>query len=213
QSFLTLGERVHIALRTQLGDAARLMEQKRLCLQFLDSISQHLQILPPAEQQVITTSVSCMITALDAAVTSSSDPPDAPPVGLGSRATQGSVGRPPINIDRADLAVLNVGRVSHTRLAELYHCHPRTIRRRLLEYGLSAPGPPVYIDEPQLDGSISRTYNVGSSSDLSLLSDRDLDQLILNIYNQFPSFGRRMIDGYLLQLGERVPRRRIIESY
>jgi hypothetical protein len=95
----------------------------------------------------------------------------------------------------------------------LYHCHPRTIRRRLLEYGLSAPGPPVYIDEPQLDGSISRTYNVGSSSDLSLLSDRDLDQLILNIYNQFPSFGRRMIDGYLLQLGERVPRRRIIESY
>lgn len=154
-----------------------------------------------------------MITALDAAVTSSSDPPDAPPVGLGSRATQGSVGRPPINIDRADLAVLNVGRVSHTRLAELYHCHPRTIRRRLLEYGLSAPGPPVYIDEPQLDGSISRTYNVGSSSDLSLLSDRDLDQLILNIYNQFPSFGRRMIDGYLLQLGERVPRRRIIESY
>jgi hypothetical protein len=40
QSFLTLGERVHIALRTQLGDAARLMEQKRLCLQFLDSISQ-----------------------------------------------------------------------------------------------------------------------------------------------------------------------------
>ncbi|KAG1796506.1 hypothetical protein EV424DRAFT_1444458 [Suillus variegatus] len=115
------------------------MEQKRLCLQFLDSISQHLQILPPAEQQVITTSVSCMITALDTAVTSSSDPPDAPPVGLGSRASQGSVGRPPIDIDCADLAVLNVGRVSHTRLAELYNCHPRTIRRRLLDLMVAFP--------------------------------------------------------------------------
>ncbi|KAG2363737.1 hypothetical protein BDR07DRAFT_1483329 [Suillus spraguei] len=181
QSFLTLGEHVHVALCTQLGDAAGLMEQKQLCLQFLDSIS----------QQVITTSVSRMITALDAATTSSSDPPDAPPVGLGSCMSQGSVGRPPIDINPADLVILNAGRVSHTCLAELYHCHPQTICCQLLDHGLSAPSPPVYVDEPQLDGSVTRTYHVGTSSDLSLLLDGELDQLILHIYNQFPSFGAR----------------------
>jgi hypothetical protein len=101
QSFLSLGERVHIALRTQLGDAVRLIEHERLCLQFLDMISQvHLQCKE-------------WITALDAATASSSDPPDAPPLGLGTRISQGSVGRPPIDIDPADLAILNVGRVSH----------------------------------------------------------------------------------------------------
>ncbi|KAG0708410.1 hypothetical protein DFH29DRAFT_870943 [Suillus ampliporus] len=89
QSFLLLGEWVHVALCTQLGDVACLMEHKRLCLQFLDTIS---QLLPPAEQQVITMSVTQIITALDAATTSSSDPPDAPPIGLGSRISQGSIG-------------------------------------------------------------------------------------------------------------------------
>ena len=39
-AFLELGERVNTTLRTQLGDAAHLNEQKRICLQFLAQISQ-----------------------------------------------------------------------------------------------------------------------------------------------------------------------------
>ncbi|KAG0701308.1 hypothetical protein DFH29DRAFT_1000374 [Suillus ampliporus] len=114
QSFLTLGKHVHVALHTQLGDAARILSCRECISNFMLNSYKHLQILPPAEQQVITTSVSHMITALDAATTSSSDPPDTPPIRLGSHASQGSVGQPPIDIDPADLAVLNVGRVSHT---------------------------------------------------------------------------------------------------
>jgi hypothetical protein len=36
---------------------------------------------------------------------------------------------------------------------------------------------------------------------------------MLHIYEQFPSFGQRMIDGYLMQLGERVPWQRVVASY
>ncbi|KAG6860001.1 hypothetical protein C0995_000688 [Termitomyces sp. Mi166 len=86
-------------------------------------------------------------------------------------------------------------------------------RRRLIQYGLSRPGPPVYTQQQQPDGSIQRQYIPGVSADLSRLSDEDLDTLMLDIYEQFPSFGRRMIDGYLLRLGERVPCQRIIDSY
>ena len=39
-AFRELGTQVTRALRTQLGDAARLNEQKRICLQFLTHIQQ-----------------------------------------------------------------------------------------------------------------------------------------------------------------------------
>lgn len=39
-SFTELGNRVHRALRTQLGDQARLNEEKHICLQFLEQINQ-----------------------------------------------------------------------------------------------------------------------------------------------------------------------------
>ncbi|KAJ2981471.1 hypothetical protein NUW54_g10871 [Trametes sanguinea] len=67
--------------------------------------------------------------------------------------------------------------------------------------------------ETQPDGSTTVTHTSGSSSELSQLLDVELDRLILEIHNQFPSFGRRMIDGYLLVIGERVPRRRVEEAY
>jgi len=44
-------------------------------------------------------------------------------------------------------------------------------------------------------------------------TDEELDAILISIYEQFPSFGNRMIDGYFMALSERVPRRRIEESY
>lgn len=156
-----------------------------------------------------------MVDALETAVTVSADRPDVPPVQFGGTLSSGPTGRPKFDIQPEHLAMLSTGRTTHQEIADLYQleCSARTIRRRLLDYGLSAPGPPVYVDEVREDGSTLRVYSAGRSSDLSRMSDGELDDVMLTIYEQFPSFGRRMIDGYLMALGERVPRRRILESY
>ena len=154
-----------------------------------------------------------MILALENAMVTSSDPPDGEPLSFSTRISSGEPGRPSVDITPEDLARLATGRTTHEQIAQIYMCSARTIRRRLLEYGLSTPGPPVYVDEPQPDNTVLRTYSAGVSSDLSRLDDSELDQLLLRIYEQFPSFGRRMIDGYLMQLGERVPRQRVVASY
>ncbi|KAF8139650.1 hypothetical protein EV363DRAFT_1089630, partial [Boletus edulis] len=168
------------------------------------------------DRETVLSSVTSMIQSLDNAVITSSEVPDIPPIlpELEAMVEDNGYGRPRININPDDLAALTSGRrVTRTRLAELYGCHPRTIRRRLLEFGLSEPGPPVFTTEMHEDGTATRVYRPGSSSDLSTLPDDQLDALILSIYRQFPSFGRRMLDGYLLQLGHRVPRSRLEASY
>jgi len=155
-----------------------------------------------------------MVDALDAAITSSRDIPDAPPISFnGGTVHSGRPGRPPIDIRPDHLELLSAGRTTHQEIADLYQCSARTIRRRLLEYGISTPGPPVYTDQVQEDSTIIRVYSAGRSSDLSEMSDDELDAVMLTIYERFPSFGRRMIDGYLMALGERVPRQRIIDAY
>ncbi|KAG6904783.1 hypothetical protein DXG01_007231 [Tephrocybe rancida] len=212
-AFQELGRAVDTSLRTQLGDAARLGEQKRLCLQFYSDLQQHSHLLTPEDFQSVQESLDQMISALEDATTLSSDSADAPPPLLGGTSSNGQPGCPRIDIRQEDLASLTSGHVTHQQIADLYGCSARTIRRRLVEYGMSLPGPPVYTQHQQSDGSILCEYALGVSADLSQLSDEELDRTMLEIYEQFPSFGRRMIDGYLLHLGERVPRQRIIDSY
>ncbi len=130
-----------------------------------------------------------MITALDNAVTSSQDIPDAPPISLDGNTHSGTPGRPPIDIRPEHLSLLSTGRTTHQEIADLYQCSARTIRRRLLEHGLSIPGPPVYTNDVQEDGVDIRVYSAGRSSDLSHMSDEELDAVMLTIYERFPSFG------------------------
>lgn len=171
----------------------------------------------PVDRETVLSSVASMIQTLDTAVVASSEVPDVQPILPELGAVENNdfhSGRPRIDINPNDLIALTSGRrVTRTHLAELYGCHPRTIRRRLLEFGLSEPGPPVFTTEINDSGIATRIYQPGSSSELSTLSDEQLDVLILSIYQHFPSFGRRMIDGYLLQLGHQVPRSRVEASY
>ena len=163
-----------------------------------ETLLKHVAIIPPAEWQTIVSSVGEMIQALDHAATLSLDTPDAPPVQLGTRISDGSAGRPRVDIDPQDLAALFTGHTTLRQIAILYNCDERTIRRRVLEYGLAPPGPPVYVQQPQADGTIVRVYSAGSSSRLSQLTDEELNGIMLQLYERFPTFGRRMIDGYLL---------------
>lgn len=153
-----------------------------------------------------------MLECLDQAVLQISDIPDNP-TEIGGRIYTGHPGRPRIAIHEHDLEVLAHGHVTRGEVASLYNCDGRTIRRRRVEFGQAPAGPPVYDQEFQDDGTVVRTYYPGQSSELSTLSDNELDKQILEIYQQFPSFGRRLIDGYLIALGQRVPRQRILDSY
>lgn len=170
-------------------------------------------IIPADEQVTMESGIYSMIDTLNQATEASSDQPDEPPASFGARISSGRPGRPRVEIHPQDLALLATGRARNTDLAAMFDCSARTIRRRRLEFGLSAPGHTVFSDEELSDGQILRTYHPGSASNLSDLTDDQIDQLVLSIYYQFPSFGRRMLDGYLLELGHRVPRRRLEESY
>jgi hypothetical protein len=129
-----------------------------------------------------------MITYLDDAVQISSDPPDAPPPQTSYLEHTEQAGRPSIQIPAGVLATA-LGLRGTTHLAEVFHYSVRTICCHALEYGLSQPFPPVYVDYEHLD------------------------EIILQIVNTFPNFGRRMINGHLKHLGHRVPRSCVLASY
>lgn len=158
-----------------------------------------------------------MIAVLRQAATTFPDYPDAPPPTFEQPSdvpVRRQRGRPRkiVNPDALE-AITSSSRATRDRVGQVFECSGRTIRRRLIEYGMSPAGPPVYETTQEPDGTYIQTFYPGSSADLSSLSDDELDALMQQIRTQFPSFGRRMIDGYLMQLGQRVPRRRINESF
>jgi hypothetical protein len=169
--------------------------------------------MSPVDAHTITTSVDAMIIALESSINTTRYPPDAPPIMFGKTVQSSKRGRPPVEIRLEDLTLLASGRTTMKDIADLYQCGAWTIRRRMVDFGLSEPGPPVYTEQEQDDGSVERVYSRGSCTNLSQATDQELDAILISIYEQFPSFGKRMIDGYLMALGERVPRRRIEESY
>lgn len=163
-------------------------------------------------------SLTQMIEDLHSAADTPEDQPDIPGPSFGPSLARPTSerrgrGRPRKSIDPTQLETLSRSRNTREAVGIIFECSGRTIRRRLVDLGLSPAGQPVCQTQQLQDGSYVQEYHPGVSSDLSQLSDNDLDILIQNIHTQFPSFGRRMIDGYLLQMGQRVPRRRINQSY
>ncbi|KAK1223937.1 hypothetical protein PQX77_013176 [Marasmius sp. AFHP31] len=136
----------------------------------------------------------------------------------------GLPGRPRIEIEPGilDTALQLRG---PSQLANTFQCHPRTIRRRALELGLVEPGRPVYTEcENEETGQRTRLYNTRTTPDSTptheedrvedgSLTDQELDKLLCQILQNFPSFGRRMLTGHLRYLGHDLPRERIRDSF
>jgi len=152
-----------------------------------------------------------MIEDLNQAKFQSADLPDAQPLQAVRTVYTGRRGRPRIEIDEEILEVSYALR-GPTELSDVFGVSSRSVRRRALEQGLVEPGDPVYVDFVDSDGVVQRFYS-SSTSSLSTLSDLELDEIMLQILNNFPSFGRRMIDGHLKHLGHQIPRSRIQQSY
>lgn len=153
-----------------------------------------------------------MIECLRTAENEAMDPP-APGVQVSCR-VKGRVGRPRVEIDRNYLgSVLQVGGPS--KLAKVMKCHPRTVRRRALEYGLSEPAPPVFQTNRNPDGTVSRTWFSSSTPARSAVADdpNAIDELVGAVLHTFPNMGRQKLDGILKAQGYRIPRERLRESY
>lgn len=154
-----------------------------------------------------------MARELDEACYRSTDPQEGPSFTVVTRSSNSRRGRPKVHIDPAFLADTMTLR-PNTGLAPVFGCTPRTVRRRLLEYGLAEPGRPVYITESQLDGTSTRVYNtIPHTPSAPTLTDAELDAAIGDILKIFPTFGQRMIAGRLKSSGHRVVRDRISASY
>lgn len=124
----------------------------------------------------------------------------------------GRRGRPRIEIDENFLAFALDLR-GPTGIAPVTQTSGRTVRRRALDYGLLEPAAPVYMDHTDpATGDTRRTYT-STTAPVSILTDAELDDTMHHILEVFPAFGRRMIQGYLRQMGERVPTERVRQSY
>jgi hypothetical protein len=229
-----LVDRVETALRTQIGDEARLRATRGDVLNFMaaanqvgcylmmlcaepDAILQLIDHFPRDEFEVLKSSVDRMVEALDCARDQSSDPPQGPALRVVSVLRTGKRGRPRVEIDRSFLEGALRLRGPHEIAPVLRAdgrpiCSGRTVRRRALEYGLSSPGAPVLIRTEDADGTVTQVHH-SSTSAVSVLSDDELDGLVSSALERFPLIGRRMLQGSLDSAGHHVPRRRILESY
>ena len=101
-----------------------------------------------------------------------------------------SVGRPTIRITELELRNLLELHFSQAEIAKLYGCCARTIRRRILEYGLQGI----------IEYSTIYIY------------DRDLDDIVTSFVADFPCAGQKTLAGYLSSQGYHIQRWRIRES-
>lgn len=139
------------------------------------------------------------------------DPPDDNQKSVVTLHRTGKRGRPRIKIDRNFLDQAMALRGPHT-IGPLLQCHPRTVRRRALEYNIVEPGDPVKKVVVQSNGE-SQTIWTSTTPSMSTLDDEELDRVMGEILQMFPFFGRRMIAGSLLAKGHRVSQNRIRDSY
>jgi hypothetical protein len=154
-----------------------------------------------------------MLQAIDEARFRTADPPDPDLLVVSTRVHTGKRGHPRIHIDetflRAGLTQRGV-----TRLAPIFNCSARTVRRRALQAGLVRPGEPPFHIQQQDDGTVIHIQNPRSGRTRDpQLSDEDLDRKVFEILQQFPTFGRRMLDGRLQSAGYNITRKRLIAAY
>ena len=97
-------------------------------------------------------------------------------------------GRREIRISEDHLAVLLEQHFAVSTIANMFRVSPRTIRRRILEYGL---------DEAQ---------------SFSNISDDQLDTIVHHFVGTHPNSGQRSLEGFLRSFGLRIQRQRIRDT-
>ena len=100
----------------------------------------------------------------------------------------GGVGRPRFDIPREQLEALIETHFTAPQMAGMLGVSVRTVRRRMSEFNLSI------------------------RSQYAELTDSELDRIVVEIHQQFPTCGNRQLQGYLVSRGLRVQQNRIKEA-
>lgn len=166
------------------------------------------------KREVLRTNLQTMLLALDSISLEAHDPPNnippsavfapdvPPPPARG--------GRPRKDIDPAFVHA-SLRHRSKRAIARNLGCSARTIRRRLVEHGLSLPAPPVFHYHPG-QRPVRSAHTAGVSDAFARISNFDLDRLVACILTTFPSFGRRLVQGSLRSQGWRIQKHRVVAS-
>ena len=152
-----------------------------------------------------------MVEALDDACHASADTIKTAPIVVTWEARTGRRGRPRKECDPTFLAMA-VDLRGPTDLAPVLGWSSRTVSRRAIEYGIRAPGAPVFQTIQNEDGSTTRIHQ-SSTRPTSTLTDNELDAIVSLALESFPNYRRAMLKGHLTAMGHRVPKERLRQSF
>ncbi|KAF9258579.1 hypothetical protein L218DRAFT_1004811 [Marasmius fiardii PR-910] len=199
-AYQELGTRVSNALRLQVGDTGQLTRQQNSVQRFLrlhntPTAQQHRHLFDE-EYQIITTSVTDMLDALQNALQVSEDIIEHPPLVPTVITHTGKRGRPRKEVD-PNLLAAGLTYRGNTHLTPIFDCSVWALCRCALEYGIADPCPPVYVTyEDTETGELVQFYQL-STAPMSDLTDEELDMIVEHILEIFPAFGHRMILGHM----------------
>ncbi len=169
-----------------------------LCLQARNLLGQR-------DYNTIQDSVNDMAAYLNEAITVAVDDTVGDPLPL-ARLERRGPGRPRIDIDENWLSYASQG-ITLKDIGELVNCSARTVRRRLLDYNLAKPAPPVIQEVVQPDGTVAREWHSTGPTRFDFKDQpARLDELVRGIINRFPSYGVEYVRGALRSRGHRVAR-------
>ena len=152
-----------------------------------------------------------MLESLNASVAAALDDGARDPLPLAHR-EQPRAGRPRIVIDKTFLSFASRG-MTLIDIGKAVGCSARTVRRRLIDYGLAQPAPPVIQNVVRADGTQAKEWHPTGPTLFDLKDDMDrLDLLVGRIIECFPNYSLVSVRGALRSQGFKVQRDLIRES-
>lgn len=153
--------------------------------------AKHSDLFETAELHTMHSTLDAIIQALRVTLQQQSTRPENNTAQVIQVFRSGAKGRPSHRIDDAFLrACFGIATDSH--IAKILGCSARTVRRRAIQAGLVEAGNPVFIYNA--NGQRLRQQDTRAKK---RYADEELDRLVYEALQQFPSFGRRLLRGHL----------------
>ena len=234
RAYEDLGRRVDQNLRIQNGDVARLRVQLDEVRAFaadaervryqkvigatsyrMTTLSPCLQarnLLEQEEYDTLRDSLNDMTACINGAITASADDVVGAPILLAQLGERGRPGRPRFDIDKNWLSYASQG-ITLKDIGEQLHCSARTVWRRLLDYHLAEPAPPVIQEVIQPDGTHAKEWHPTGPTGFDFKDQpARLDEIVKRIIDRFSKYSLEFVRAALRTSGHRVARDEIRAS-